>query len=324
MARAQNQKLKIYYLAKILMENTDENHGITMAQIIEKLDHEDISADRKSIYTDIEALESLGIYVEKEKIGKYFYYKVMEKQFEIAELKLLVDSISASKFITEKKSRELIQKLESLVSKYEAKELQRSVIVSGRNKTQNEGIYYNVDAIHSAMNGNKMITFEYLKWNLNKELEPRREGLYQVSPWALLRDEENYYLVAYDAKDEIIKHYRVDKMRKISTSEEKRCGFEVYRELDMASYSDRVFGMFSGKEETVTLLGKNYLVGVVLDRFGTDIPLRKEDDEWFRCRVNVAISGQFFGWVLSFGGDMKIASPQNVVEEYKSVLKKCL
>jgi predicted DNA-binding transcriptional regulator YafY len=262
------------------MENTDEAHGITMSQILNLLEKNDISADRKSIYRDIVALEEMGIYVEKEKVGKNFYYKVVEKQFEIAELKLLVDSVSASRFITEKKSRELIGKLESLVSKYEAKELQRSIVVSGRNKTQNESIYYNVDAIHLAMNENKQISFEYLQWNLNKELVPRKEKPYVVSPWSLLWDQENYYLLAFDEEDGIMKNYRVDKMRRISSLDGKRLGQEEFKKLDMASYAEKVFGMFYGREETVTILAKNYLIGVVLDRFGTDIPVRKEDDEW--------------------------------------------
>ncbi|MCR5545625.1 MAG: WYL domain-containing protein, partial [Lachnospiraceae bacterium] len=272
MPRSQNQKLKLYVLGKILMENTDENHGITMAEIIERLDREEISADRKSIYDDIRVLEDIGIYVEKEKVGKFFYYKVVEKQFEVAELKLLVDSISASKFITEKKSKELIGKLEGLVSKYEAKELQRSVLVSGRNKTQNENIYYNVDAIHTAMNENKKISFEYLQWTLDKKLQPKRKEAYLISPWSLLWDEENYYLIGFDSKDGIIKHYRVDKMHGISTVDEKRDGLSAYEKLDMSSYTDVMFGMYAGTEETVTLVAKNYLVGVVLDRFGVDIP----------------------------------------------------
>ena len=324
MSRLEYQKLKLYFLGKILMENTDEAHGITMSQILSLLEKNDISADRKSIYRDIVALEELGLYVEKEKVGKNYLYKVVEKQFEIAELKLLVDSVSASRFITEKKSRELIGKLESLVSKYEAKELQRSIVVAGRNKTQNESIYYNVDAIHLAMNENRQISFEYLQWNLNKELVPRKEKPYVVSPWSLLWDQENYYLLAFDEEEGIMKNYRVDKMRRISSLDEKRIGREEFEKLDMSSYAEKVFGMFYGREETVTILAKNYLIGVVLDRFGTDIPVRKEDDEWIRFRATVAISGQFFGWLLSFGKDMKLISPENVVTEYRDLLQDVL
>ena len=324
MSRLENQKMKLYFLGKILMENTDEAHGITMSQILNLLEKNDISADRKSIYRDIAALEEMGIYVEKEKVGKNFFYKVVEKQFEIAELKLLVDSVSASRFITEKKSRELIGKLESLVSKYEAKELQRSIVVAGRNKTQNESIYYNVDAIHLAMNENRQISFEYLQWNLDKELVPRKDKPYVVSPWSLLWDQENYYLLAFDEAEGIMKNYRVDKMRRISSLEEKRLGREAFEKLDMASYAEKVFGMFYGREETVTILAKNYLIGVILDRFGTDIPVRKEDDEWIRFRVTVAISGQFFGWLLSFGKDMKLISPEAVVTEYRDLLQDVL
>ncbi len=324
MSRLEYQKLKLYFLGKILMENTDEAHGITMSQILSLLEKNDISADRKSIYRDIVALEELGLYVEKEKVGKNYLYKVVEKQFEIAELKLLVDSVSASRFITEKKSRELIGKLESLVSKYEAKELQRSIVVAGRNKTQNESIYYNVDAIHLAMNENRQISFEYLQWNLNKELVPRKEKPYVVSPWSLLWDQENYYLLAFDEEEGIMKNYRVDKMRRISSLDEKRIGREEFEKLDMSSYAEKVFGMFYGREETVTILAKNYLIGVVLDRFGTDIPVRKEDDEWIRFRATVAISGQFFGWLLSFGKDMKLISPEDVVTEYRDLLQDVL
>ena len=324
MARSQHQKLKLYVLGKILTENTDANHGMTMPQIISALEKEEISADRKSIYDDIRALEEIGLYVEKEKIGKYYYYKVIEKQFEVAELKLLVDAISASKFITEKKSRELIGKLEGLVSKYEAKELQRFVLVGGKNKTQNESIYYNVDAIHTAMNSNHKISFMYYQWTLEKELQPKRDTAYEISPWALLWYEENYYLVAYDSEEKIMKHYRVDKMRNISLLDDKRDGVDAYKEMDVSSYSNRMFGMFAGEEETVTLLVKNYLVGVILDRFGTDISLWNEGDEWFRCRVKVSVSGQFFGWIVSFGGDVKVVGPEKIEAAYREWIEGCL
>ncbi len=323
MPKGANQKLKLYYLAKIMVKMTDDEHFLTMPQIKERLEECGITADRKSLYDDMEALRTLGIDVILEQVGRNYYYHVGSKHFEIAELKLLVDAIQSSKFITEKKSNELIKKLTGLVSEYEAMQLKRQVEVQGRIKTMNESIYYIVDEIHTAISTNRRIQFEYLKWNLNKELVPRKEGLYEVSPWALTWDDENYYLIAFDAEADKIKHYRVDKMRNIRIMDDRRLGKEHFKAFDMASYSKMNFGMFGGIETKVKLKFKNDLVGVLIDRFGKDISIRKSDEEgWSETSVDVAISDQFFGWLFALSDGVIIASPKDVKDRYRQELLK--
>ncbi|MBQ9333486.1 MAG: WYL domain-containing protein [Lachnospiraceae bacterium] len=317
MPKGANQKLKLYYLSRIMTEKTDDDHCITMAEIQEYLEGYGVTADRKSIYDDIEALRVLGIDVIGEKQGRNFVYHVGEKQFEIAELKLLVDAIQSSKFITERKSNDLIKKLTGLASDYEARQLKRQVVVQGRVKTMNESIYYIVDDIHNAISNNRQIRFEYLRWNLDKEMEPRKDHPYEVSPWALMWDDENYYLIAYDTVEGKIKHYRVDKMRKIELTEAKRVGRELFREFDMAKYARMNFGMFGGEEVRVKLEFENELIGVLLDRFGKDIPVRKATTEgWSETSVDVALSDQFLGWIFSLGSGIRIAGPEEVVARF--------
>lgn len=323
MPKGANQKLKLYYLAKIMVKMTDDEHFLTMPQIKERLEECGITADRKSLYDDMEALRTLGIDVILEQVGRNYYYHVGSKHFEIAELKLLVDAIQSSKFITEKKSNELIKKLTGLVSEYEAMQLKRQVEVQGRIKTMNESIYYIVDEIHTAISTNRRIQFEYLKWNLNKELVPRKDGLYEVSPWALTWDDENYYLIAFDAEADKIKHYRVDKMRNIRIMDDRRLGKEHFKAFDMAAYSKMNFGMFGGTETKVKLKFKNDLVGVLIDRFGKDISIRKSDEEgWSETSVDVAISDQFFGWLFALSDGVIIASPEDVKDRYRQELLK--
>ena len=323
MAKGANQKLKLIYLIKIMLEQTDEEHSITMQEILEALEAYDISAERKSIYADLEAIRNLGIDIVGEQNGKTFYYHVVGRQFEIAELKLLVDAIQSSKFITARKSHELIKKLESLASIYEAKQLQRQVYVSGRIKTMNESIYYNIDELHNAIAANRRIRFQYFQWNIKKEMELRREGkFYEISPWALSWDDENYYMIGFDAEENKIKHFRVDKMLKIRCLEKEREGRELFKQFDMAAYSRKSFGMFGGEEQYVKLLCENSLAGVIIDRFGKDVMLMPVDEDHFHVNVNVAVSEPFFGWIFALGDKVQIEGPETVVIKMKEMLQK--
>lgn len=319
MSRGTNQKLKLIYLMKILFEKTDDEHSLTLAEISQELARYDISAERKSIYADFESLRLYGIDIISEQRNRTVYYHVGSRDFEIAELKLLVDAVQSSKFITEKKSRELIKKLEGFASKHEARQLHRQVYVQGRIKTMNESIYYNVDKIHQAIGKNVQIKFQYYQWNVNKEMELRHNGaFYHISPWELIWDDENYYLVGYDSKARIIKHFRVDKMLKISLLEDNREGKKFFEKIDMASYSKKRFGMFDGTEQTVKLECDNRFAGVVIDRFGKDVIMRKVDDEHFLANVEVAVSSQFIGWVIALGEGVKVVGPEHVVEQIKA------
>ena len=254
-----NQKTKILYLMKILMEETDELHPLTIKELVTKLDQYNIQAERKSLYNDIENLRSFGIDIEKNNARACAYY-VASRSFELPELKLLVDAVQSSKFITHKKSTELIHKIGQLTSVYEARQLKRQVYITNRIKTVNECIYYNVDYIHNAIAQDKQITFQYFEWvvdfqqpeKVRKQFRKNGE-FYCVSPWALSWDDEKYYLVAFDSATNQIKHYRVDKMSSIALLEQPRQGKECFQQFDLAVYSQKVFGMYGGKEEKITL-----------------------------------------------------------------------
>lgn len=326
MAKSANQKLKLLYLLKILTEQSDEEHCMSAQALIDALGAYDIKAERKSIYDDIAQLIDFGydIVLVKAKSGGGYY--LAGREFELAELKLLVETVQASRFLTLKKSRELIAKIEKLASKAEAGQLQRQVYVANRIKTANESIYYIVDDIHRAIQNNEQISFQYLEWNLNKELVPRKDGkIYRISPWALTCKDENYYLIAHENESNSIKHFRVDKMGHIQVlTGVAREGAELFNRFDIAAYANKTFGMYGGKEEIVTLEFENRFIGVVLDRFGKEIPVRPRDEQHFSVRVQVALSGQFFGWLTGLGKGAKITAPAAVVEEYYDYLNEVI
>ncbi len=317
-----NQKLKLLYLIKIFTEDTDDQHALTLPQIVEKLGAYGISAERKTLYQDFELLRDFGFDIIGQQARRNFYYHMGNRRFELPELKLLVDSVQSAKFITDKKSNALIKKLEGMVSKYEARKLQRQVIISGRIKAMNESIYYNVDKLHEAIGTDRQIRFKYFRWNIKKEMELRKDGAwYQVSPWALMWDDENYYLVGYDAEDGKIKHYRVDKMWRISVADRKREGKEQFKAFNMPRYTKSLFGMFGGEEVKVTLEAENGMVGILLDRFGKDIPVKPVDADHFRTSVVVAVSSQFLGWIMALGDGVKIIGPDKVVTRMKEEIR---
>ena len=323
MAAGTNQKLKMLYLIKVLSEETDDQHGLTAQEIIARLGQYEVNADRKTLYRDFDELDRFGLEIIKEQIGRNVYYHLGKRYFELPELKLLVDSVQSAKFISEKKSAELIRKLEGMTSKHEAQHLQRQVFLAGRVKTYNESIYYNVDRIHEAISGGVQIRFHYYRWTVDKKMELRNDGgWYQVSPWVLAWDDEYYYLIAFDAEDQIMKHYRVDKMLDITVTDDPRDGEEEYQKFDAATYAKRVFAMFAGEETRVTMEGPNELVGVILDRFGKDIALYAKDKDHFVAHVDVAVSRHFLGWVIAVGDGLRITEPEHIVHQLQSIAKR--
>lgn len=319
MARSANQKIKILYLMRILLERTDDDHGLTLEEISNALLECGVEAERKTLYDDLEVLRVFGLDIEKRK-DKTVRYHVVSREFELPELKLLVDAVQSSKFITHKKSNELIKKIESFTSRYEAQQLQRQVFVSNRIKTMNESIYYTVDYIHDAINSNVKVSFQYFSWNVKKEKALRHNGdRFVVSPWALTWDDENYYMIGYDHISGLVKHYRVDKMLNIQLTDEKRDGAELFKNFDMAVYSKETFGMYGGKEQTVSLRCNNRIAGVIIDRFGTNLPFSNVTDTHFEIRIKVHTSPLFYSWLMSFGADITILSPNEVIDEYKTL-----
>lgn len=319
MPRSANQKKKLSVLRSILLERSDESHPLTMKELISALAAHGIKAERKSVYSDIETLRELGTDIKTVR-GKTVGYYVAARVFELPELKLLVDSVRASKFITEKKSSQLISKLSSLASVHDRRALNRAVFVSNRVKSMNEDIYKTVDVIHDATEADVDITFKYFRWTPEKKKELQRGGaLYRVSPWTLVWDDSNYYLVGYDNDKNEIRHFRVDKMTAVSKTEFRRSGRDEYKKYDISSYSGAVFGMFGGEVERVSLSCANRLANVMLDRFGKDVTVIKESADRFRITVNIAPSPVFLGWVISFGDEISVVSPEHVAKRLEEL-----
>ncbi len=323
MATGDVQKLKLFYLYDILKERTDEDHAIGMSEIIKALDAYGVHAERKAIYNDIQVLNLYGADIQGEKIGKAYQYRLLSRDFEMPELKLLVDAVQSSKFITGRKSGELIKKIEGLASNYEAKALDRQVFVAGRIKTMNESIYYNVDNIHRAIADDVQIRFKYFRWTEKKEQELRRDGAdYVVSPWGLVWDDENYYLIGYDAgREGGIRHYRVDKMKDIRITEDKRLGAAAFGDRNMATYTEKRFGMYDGEVLKVTLLCKNEMAGVIIDRFGKNVPMIRIDKDHFETKIDMAISPIFLGWVAGMGDGIRITGPDEAVKQMTDMIR---
>lgn len=318
MAKSANQKLKLLYLMRYLLQSSDEAHPVSIQQMTEALAAHDVKAERKSLYDDLEALRLFGLDIVQTR-GKTTGYYIGTREFELPELKLLVDSVQSSKFITYKKTLALIRKIESLASVYEAQLLSRQVYVKNRIKTMNESIYYNVDEIHTGIARDRRIRFRYFDYTVSKERRFRRDGgYYVVSPFALTWDDENYYLVAYDSEASIIKHFRVDKMLDIGILDEARDGQESFAALDMAEYAKKVFGMFSGREERVRMRFDNQLVGAVLDRLGREAMLIPDGESCFTVTAQVEVSPQFFAWISGFGSLARIVGPDHVVQAMRA------
>ncbi len=323
MPRSSRQKQKLIYLARFLMEETDEKHPVTMEQMIRHLSEAGIAAERKSIYADLEELRLAGLDVICTK-GRNTGYFIGDRRFQLPEVRLLVDAVQSSRFLTRKKSEELIGKLQSLVSRHEAKNLARNVFVAGRIKTMNESIYRNVDAVGGAIEEKKKIRFTYFEWDQKGEKKLRRGGEpYIASPYFLLWDNENYYLVAKEEKSGQLRHFRVDKMLSI-TALDLPCEEKSSSLAEMAAgYENKSFGMFGGKEERVTLWCQESLVGVFYDRFGSSLVTRKAEGG-FEMSLPVMVSPMFFSWLMGFSGRVKVLSPEPVRQAFLEQLHSIL
>lgn len=325
MAKSENQKLKLLYIAQILKDHTDIDHPITTRALIERLEKLDIKAERKSIYSDIECLRQFGMDIEYLSSRSEGGYYLASREFELAELKILVDMVQSSRFLTKKKSRELIRKLEGMAGRHEASQLQRAVYVGNRVKAENETVYYGVDMIHRAIQENKGISFQYFEYTVGKEQQYKKGGgRYLVSPYYLTWQNENYYLIGVDEQLGEIRHYRVDRMKKIELLKSGRQAQELFQDFDIAEYTNAAFGMFGGTKTSVLLECHSSLIGVVLDRFGKELPIRKSDGEHFTARIDVVLSSQFYGWLAGLGNRMRILSPDAAVKDYSTYLNEII
>ena len=325
--KSESKKLALLYLRELFLEKTDSTHYIRMPEILEYLAERNVYVDRRTVYTDISLLNQSGFEITgvQEK-GGYKYHHA-ERLFDTAELKFLTDAIYASKFLTEGISKELITKVKSLGSKYENTAINRNILSNRRVKSMNDKVFDNLDQLHEAISFNSQITFQYMHWNIQRELEPNKCGMqYKASPCAISLSDDNYYMIAYDEEWDCLRHYRVDKMNDIQLTQEPRKGETIFKSFDMVGYSRKTFNMFNGREETVTIEAANHLAGVFIDRFGESVSLRKNEKnpDTFLARVAVHVSPKFYAWVFGFGKDAAIVSPEPVRQEFINMAEELL
>ena len=325
--KSESKKLALLYLRDLFLERTDKTHYVRMPEILDYLAERNVFVDRRTVYTDISILNQAGFEIvgvaEK---GGYKYHHPC-RLFDTAELKFLIDSIAASKFLTEKKSKELITKAKTLGSNFDSSALNRGVLSPKRIKSMNDKVFKNLDLLYASISSNSQITFQYMRWNTQRKLEPLRSGkLFSASPWAVSLSDDNYYLVAFDSRTNSIRHYRIDKMHSIKLVEEPRAGKDVFKTFDIVDYSRKTFGMFAGKEETITIEAASHLIGVFIDRFGEAESIRKnfENPDTVFVKVAVNVSPQFYGWLFGLGKDVTIVSPLSVKEEFINTVNSIL
>lgn len=317
MSKCEKQKQKILYILKFLYENTDEEHTLSVNDIIDKLSEYDISAERRSVYNDIRALQDFGFDIIMQKNNSYGYY-LGERLFETAELEILIDSVQSSRFITKRKSEMLIKKLSRLTSKPQARNFSRQLFIWDRIKNMNESILYTVDSLHSAISLNRKVCFKYFDYNIKMEKVFRRNGdHYLANPLALTFDNENYYLITYTEKYDEFVTYRVDKMADVTVTDEKRC--LPQKPFNTAEYVKPIFSMFDGEVERITCLFHKSLLNVVIDRFGENVTLCEYSEDTFKAVFKAAVSPTFLSWIMGFGASALVLSPKWVADEVRSL-----
>ena len=317
MAKSDNQKLKILYILDYLQKNSHRDKPVRANELISMLDSRyGISCERKTIYSDIAALQDYGVDIVALP-GKNGGYYIASRNFELPELKLLIDAVLSSRFLTEKKSRELIEKLCRECNEEDSRLLKRNVLVSGRVKSMNESIYYNVDAIQEAITRNRQITFRYYDWDFGGKRK-FREREYIASPYGLCQDNENCYLLAWTERHGVT-HFRVDRMTGITIKEEKRIPCPDLTGKALTEHANQLFQMFAGESVQVKMRFHRSLMNAVIDRFGKDTMLIPDGDEHFNFTVHVAVSPMFLSWVIGFGSKAKVLYPEAVVQECRKL-----
>ena len=324
MAKSPQQKRKILYLMKAFLEQTDEKHPMTAKELGAYLEKFGISAERKTIYDDIDTLRLFGMDIGHRRERPAGFY-LAKRDFDMADLKLLADMIQSSRYISEKKAEDLIGKLEKLVSVHEAKQLQRPIYLEKRARSMKDSVYTHVNEIQTAIYENKQISFQYYQWTAAKKIQLLKSGQrYHVSPWGLIWKDGNYYLIAIDESNRMVKHFRADKMLKIRKEKEERTGSEMFRGIDIGEFASRMFPLFGSRDESVTLEFENHFIGDVIDTFGEDVRIVQKDSEHFHVLLRVRADSRFYGWAAGMGPGVRIVSPEKAQQGYKKFLKNAL
>ena len=322
MPKSDNQKLKIFYILDYLQRNSHQDHPVRAAELLSMLERQhNIICDRKTVYSDIAALQDYGVDIVSVP-GKNGGYYIASRNFELPELKLLIDAVQSSRYLTAKKSRELIEKLCNQCSVHDAQLMRRDVLVSGRVKSMNETIYYNVDAIQEAIAANRQITFRYFDWGLDGKRRYREKN-YTASPYGLCQDNENCYLLAHSPRHGVTS-YRVDRMTEIQLTQGSRTPCPELTGKALTEHANKLFQMYAGEATTVKLRFHRDLTNVVIDRFGRDTMLIPDGDDHFVFTINVAVSPMFLSWVIGFGDKVRILFPQSVVDQCVDMCRKAM
>lgn len=322
MPKSYNQKLKIFYILDYLQKNSHQDHPVRAAELLTMLEQQhNIVCERKTIYSDIAALQDYGVDIVSIP-GKNGGYYIASRNFELPELKLLIDAVQSSRFLTEKKSRELIEKLCSQCSVYDARLMRRDVLVSGRVKSMNETIYYNVDAIQDAIAENRKITFRYFDYGLDGKRHYRNRN-YQASPYGLCQDHENCYLLAHSERHGVTS-YRVDRMSDIRLLDDPRTPCPELTGKALTEHANRLFQMYAGEQTAVKLRFHRSLINAVIDRFGREVMLIPDGEEHFVFTAEVAVSPMFLSWVIGFGQKAKILYPESVAQACQDLCREAL
>lgn len=327
MAGTENQKMRLVCVAEILLRNTDRTHYLSVNDIRGQLGAYEHSASRQTIYRDFSDIESLGYTVSSHKNGNDVMYCIENRPFTFAEIKMIIEAVGSCRTITENISRKLINKIKKhLCSKYEADSLQQQVHVQGRPKSMNESVLENVDVLHNAIANGCQVEFQYCDFDINKRLIPKYGGkIYRISPWHLIWADDNYYFIGYDSNPRLgqdnIKHYRVDKIVNPKVVNIPREGRKRFMAINLTDYAKEKFGMYGGNVEMVTLRFINEKVGILIDRFGKDVVIKRYDHDRSEIRIPIAISPQFFGWITGIGEYVEIAKPESVRDRYCTYIK---
>ena len=322
MPKSDNQKLKIFYILDYLQRNSHEQKPVRAKELITMLDREhNISCDRKTVYSDVAALIEYGVDIVSIP-GKNGGYYIASRNFELPELKLLIDAVQSSRYLTEKKSRELIEKLLNQCNEQDARLMKRNILVSGRVKSMNETIYYNVDTIQEAITQNRQIAFRYFDWDFGGKRKYRKKS-YTASPYGLCQDNENCYLLAHSERHGITS-YRVDRMTDICLLDDTRISCPELTGKALVDHANRLFQMYSGDATDVKLRFHNSLINVVIDRFGKDTMLIPDGEDHFNFTVKVAVSPMFLSWVMGFGSKARILYPQSVVKQLQDLCREAM
>lgn len=318
MAGVQKSKLKLLYLADILKKKTDENNYLAATEICDELAKLDIPAERKSIYKDIEILRKYGfdiIHTGSKNRGGYF---MGAREFELAEIRLLSDAVQAANFISQKKTKQLVEKIESFASESQAKVLHSQVYVDNRPKCKNEEIYYTINLLDEAISQGVKVSFLYTKRKITDEFKTaKEEKQFKVSPFALIWSDDHYYLVCNNEKYDNLMHLRIDKIKKLEVLDEHSRHFSEVSDyktsFDSADYASKLFNMFSGEPKPIELVCNNDVLDPILDRFGENVRIQKVDDEHFLIRTNAVVSQGLVSWILGFGDRIKVRTPNNLI-----------